>query len=261
MSVPSAIFITGASGYVGNIISGILSKNDVQYSACSSRAGSQFQYTLDSLFAFEIPRNSLIIHCAYDFSLKAEKDNSNLTSLKRLIDYCRSRDSGLLLISSSSADYPTRSKYAQTKHLQEHLVFEFESGSILRLGIILDNKNIFIKLLRVSSRLKVTFCKVDNLPIFRLNTIDQIAFALESFLVGPHSESQQTFCAYDLGGETLAFREIEKIVIGKKALKALPLIPIGAIIFVLKKFSRITRVNRLKHSFCFILKQRNVDII
>lgn len=254
MKLSTEIFITGARGYVGSLISRILSENNIKFVPCSSNSASDCQFTLDGLFSKEISRNSLLIHCAYDFSLRAELNNLNIVSLRRLITFCEERDLQLLLISSSNAEFPNRSIYSRIKRIQEEIVLKYEKGAILRIGTVRDTSNSFLRLLKISSLLRVKFRNIDNAQIFRMTEIHQLASSLLNYLESNQKNSSR-FYSYKFNDPALTFKELEGLLIAQKGSKNLSMLPLGLVISLFHPLSFVSKINRLKHSLTFIASE------
>lgn len=248
-----AVYLTGAGGYIGSLVESWLIEERFPFKRCSSSPSKkeEFPFTLLRLFESKIPPGSFIVHCAYDFSLKAEKDNLNVDSIYRLVKYCKENQLFLILISSGSAEFPDRSNYAQTKYLQEHILKMENFGTVLRIGILLDETNNFLNLIRLEQYSPIKLELKRDLPLFYTTDLDSLKKTLLSSLMLRDDSFKLVRCYRD--SDSAKSYENLQMMFGRNQNTHAKLYIKGDFFFlVLGLLRRIRRINRLFHSLTFL---------
>lgn len=144
------VYITGASGYLGNSLTKYFADlGNIVIALCRKNVFShqniQFSYySLGDEIDKKLPKPDVCIHCAYDLKTtkKSEIYNKNVLGSLSLIKQLNSLNCKTIIhISSISAFDGCKSKYGQTKLLIENITSK-HNGISIRPGLIYGGENL-----------------------------------------------------------------------------------------------------------------------
>ena len=205
------IILTGWSGYIGSVIEKILISNNIDYLKAGRSKDSDIVYNLESGFdETKFLKDAKIIHCAYKFGNNSYSVNINATRV--LTDQLSSIGASLLLISSSSVAQYQISDYAKTKLSTEEILFRYNNFFILRVGVLLEKNNAFLKLIKVIGDLRITTHPMNRSRIFVLTTLIDFEKNILDYCSGKYTV--KTRCAYS--SQKYTFSQLENIICGRK---------------------------------------------
>jgi nucleoside-diphosphate-sugar epimerase len=136
-----AIAVTGASGFVGGMISQALAKAGHRVITLGRRSSTTHEhraYALSAPIADGLLTDvGTIIHCAYDLSLTDSRaiHTVNVEGTRALVDIATKCGARVVLVSSMSAYPGTKQVYGQAKLSSERDVLE-GGGEAVRLGLV-----------------------------------------------------------------------------------------------------------------------------
>lgn len=243
--------MTGSTGYIGKLVVSWLSEEKIPFQESSQSPLAEVFFTLQTLFQNSIPAGSVVIHCAYDFSLNAEKTHINVVSTQNLVLFAKSKSINLILISSSSAEFPQRSKYASTKRQQESILERENFGTVLRLGILMHEDNNFFRLIRIENRLPITICFSRNSPVFYTTELESFRESLLNSL-NRHVEGFRMTRCYQVTEPGLTFKDIQVNLARESAKSKIVCLNPKLVFLFLNLLRRIRPINRLYNSLKFL---------
>lgn len=238
------ILVTGASGYVGNIVCSILKRHSIEFEICGHSSSGNYTFSLENLFARHIPEGTIVFHSAFSHKWKDNKGRLNEISLEQMATFLNNNNCKLVLIGSTSGIFPWRSDYASTKFSQELSLQSKDFGTVLRVGILVEENNFFLRMIRNSSRLSISFYGRDSNRLFAVTTLDM----LEERVIECVEERDYTQfavkCAYDQNKSFLTFVEVQEELGDFKYRRriSIPVTPILALLRPLRKFDRFYRL-------------------
>lgn len=204
------IILTGWSGYIGSIVQDILISNNIDFIRAGRFEDSDIFYSLESGFVGDIKLKGVkVIHCAYKFGNDSFLVNINATHI--LVNQLYDAGASLLMISSSSVAQHQISDYAKTKLSTEKIVSSFNNFFVLRVGILLEKRNAFLKIIKIIGKLRLTTYPENKSRIFVLTKL----IDLEKNIMDYCSDKLNTRikCAYS--SQKYTFSQLENQICGR----------------------------------------------
>jgi hypothetical protein len=239
------IILTGWNGYVGSVIEKILISKNVNYLKAGRSKDSDIVYTLENGFAeTKFLKGAKIIHCAYNFGYNRHLLNVNAARV--LADQLASIGSSLLLISSASVAQYQISDYAKTKSSIEEILFDYKNCFILRVGVLVEKDNPFLRLIKVLGILRITTYPTNRSRIFTLTTLLDFETNILNYCC--HKYGDKTRWAYS--SQKYNFSQLENIICGRKLDSfLLPIVNVRLFLYLIMPLrKRLPKLNRLFNS-------------
>jgi hypothetical protein len=200
------VAVTGRSGFVGGLISGILEKQG--HTLVDIYLDPQRKYCLgDEVAPQDLAEFEFLIHCAHDFRLRARRiyEVNFLGSIPLLLS-AHARKVPILFISSLAAHSKTKSWYGFTKLCLENSVRDL-GGYSVRLGVLpLDLKgNRFASLAKGVRMLRIIFCPGNEKTYFYSTSLE----SLEKFIIAFLSKRLSLDKTYKIAEQcSLTYRQL-----------------------------------------------------
>jgi hypothetical protein len=122
------LYVLGANGTIGKVVVEIIKKSSIEF--------EPLYLSESSLKSHNLPKNSILINCAYDFKcLPDDHYKKNIALFNKILTFCQTGGLKLVNISTQLVQSDQEDAYIITKQVIENLVTNF-NGINLRVGVL-----------------------------------------------------------------------------------------------------------------------------
>jgi hypothetical protein len=210
------ILIIGGTGFVGTILSNILSTYNTvipigRTTKVNYEIGQEVSLELKKL----ISSSQLVIFASWDFNISSDKYiKIHCDSVLQFLKICKDFDTSFLFISTALSNKVSRSLYNKAKHMCEILTIK-HGASCMRIGVLVSkltkSGNIYLKLSKLPSIYGYKLMLKPDNKKFKLTHIDQLTLFFNSYSVDEVNIFQDT-----KQSETYSLSEILEMFSEKK---------------------------------------------
>ena len=230
------IAVTGASGYIGKVFTGLAEARDHQIAKLGRQTQGFASWTLEAEDV-KLPAQPLkaLVHLAQDWTdLREPPENRNIRGTRRLLEAVRahSPDATIVLASSVSARVSGGNVYGRIKAAQEDVCREF-GGISARIGLVFGGKpQGQMKTLIQIARCPIMMVPGGQILVQPIHVSDVAEILL--YLARRRGGRSGTYIAAGEPVRLLTFLEFLATVIGRRPVMSLslPLLPIRLVLAI-----------------------------